>query len=83
MGNGKPGDHPVNDILDHDLRVFSPEIDEMVREIARLVPRYRMWDMFNWHSPPPVNQFEKQVRELLDRLRTEARDRGWELPDSG
>jgi hypothetical protein len=83
MANGKPGDHPINDILDHNLRVFSPEIDAMVREISTLAPRYRMWDMFNWLSPPPLLEFEEQVRQVLLRLRAEAKDRGWELPHDG
>ena len=81
MANGKPGDHPINDILDHDLPVFSPEIDATVREIAKLVPRYRLWEMFNWLSPPPLAQFGEQVHEALQRLRSEARERGWEPPE--
>lgn len=38
MPNGKPGDHPVNDILVHGEAVFSPDIDEMIRELHRLSP---------------------------------------------
>jgi hypothetical protein len=82
MANGKPGDHPINDIVDHNPQVFSPEIDAMVRQIATLVPRYRMWEMFDWLSPPPVAELEKQVREVLRQLRADAKDRGWELPNA-
>ena len=33
MPNGKPGDHPLSDILRHGLPTYSPEIDELIREI--------------------------------------------------
>ena len=79
--NGKPGDHPVNDIVDYRLPVYSSEIDEMIRQIATLVPRYRMWEMFDWFNLPPLQKFREQVKTTLDRLRTEARERGWELPE--
>jgi hypothetical protein len=34
MPNGRPGDHPLTDILVHRLDVFGPEVDEKVRWIA-------------------------------------------------
>jgi hypothetical protein len=77
--NGKPGDHPINDIVDYRLPVFSSEIDEMVRRIAALVPRHRMWGMFDWFSPPPLAEFERQVREVLRSLERDAEERGWEI----
>ena len=36
MANGKPGDHPVNDILDHGAAVFSAEAGTLVRHDAVL-----------------------------------------------
>lgn len=36
MPNGKPGDHPVSDILSHGLPTYSPEIDGLIREIDAL-----------------------------------------------
>jgi hypothetical protein len=46
--NGKPGDHPINDICDYQLSVFSPKADALIREIHKYLPRYRMWDLFDW-----------------------------------
>lgn len=40
MPNGKPGDHPLTDVLVHDADVFTPEIDHLVREEAKA----RGWD---------------------------------------
>ncbi len=78
MANGKPGDHPVNDILDHRLPVFSDTIDELIRRVAEYFPRERLWDLFPWFSPPPLPEFEAQLRAKLQELESEARDRGWE-----
>jgi hypothetical protein len=77
--NGKPGDHPVNDILDHGVAVFSEEADALVREIAELVPRYRLWDLVDWFSPPANEEFTTQLRRIRDDLLQEGRDRGWEV----
>lgn len=34
MVNGKEGDHPLTDIIDHGLDIFSAEIDGKVRDLA-------------------------------------------------
>jgi hypothetical protein len=78
--NGKPGDHPINDICDHKLPVFSPKADELVREIDQLLPRYRMWDLFDWYSLPPLAELERQLEAKRDELRREAREGGLETP---
>ncbi len=78
MPNGKPGDHPINDIVDHGLKVFTPEIDALILEISKLVPRERMWQMFDWFSPPPGDEFRNKLFEVVKQLRKEARDGGWE-----
>ena len=78
--NGKHRDHPINDICDYGLAVFSPEIDGLIREIHGFLPRYRMWDLFNWFNPGPMPQFEQALRAKRDQLTQEAHDRGWEDP---
>jgi hypothetical protein len=76
--NGKLGDHPLNDILDHGVPVFSPEIDEIVRKLAALVPRYRLVEMFDWLNPPPLAEFKTELGAQLNRLTDDANARGWE-----
>jgi hypothetical protein len=78
VANGKPGDHPINDICDHDIPVFSLAIDALIRDIHAFLPRYRMWDLFDWNNPPPSPEFETQLKVKLKELRDEAKDRGWE-----
>ena len=33
MPNGKPGDHPLTDIVVHNARLFGAEIDDKIRQI--------------------------------------------------
>jgi hypothetical protein len=78
MPNGKPGDHPLNDICDHKLPVFSTKADALVREIHEYLPRARMWDLFDWFNPPQLHEFERQLEQKRDDLRSDAAKRGWE-----
>ena len=77
--NGKLGDHPLNDILDHGVPVFSPGVDEIVRKLAALVPRYRLVEMFDWLNPPPLADFKPQLESKLHQLTEDATSRGWEV----
>ncbi len=36
MPNGRPGDHPLTDMLMHNLHPFPPEMEAMLREILEL-----------------------------------------------
>ena len=36
MPNGKPGDSPYTDVVIHDREVYSPEIDDLIRELDAL-----------------------------------------------
>ena len=76
--NGKRGDHPLNDILDDGKPVFSPEIDALIRRLSDLVPRERLWTLFNWLAPPARPEFERQLRAKLATVEEDAAARGWE-----
>jgi hypothetical protein len=86
MANGKPGDHPLTDILGHGLEVYSPLAANLVREIARLADEKtlrQLGDLLNQqYNPwlhPDVAKLEAYLVQLRDRLRREAKDRGFEL----
>jgi hypothetical protein len=66
MPNGKPGDDPVSDILVHGLSVFSPEIDELVRRLARVVPRQRLWELVSL-SPASLPELRARLQAELER----------------
>ena len=85
MPNGKPGDHPYTDIMHELRRVYSPEIDALVREVAQLsddrgrreLAAMLMRD-YNDMERPDLRKLERTLVGLRDRLRQEATRRGWE-----
>ena len=77
--NGKHSDHPLTDILVHNLSVFSPIADALIREIVTLGGEKELETKFNLFKPPPSNVFEKELKEMRDRLKKEAKKRGWEV----
>ena len=88
MPNGKQGDHPLTDILHHDLEVYSAKADGLVREIVKLADEKgyrelgdRLYRDFNPYVYPDVSSLELELVELRDRLKKEARLRGFALAD--
>lgn len=73
MPNGKPGDHPLTDILVHGMSVFSPEIDELVRRLARVVPRQRLSELvpLGTVSHP---ELRARLQSELERATREAKE---------
>jgi hypothetical protein len=57
MPNGKPGDHPVTDLIVHGIPQFDPELDELIRDFERLRPEVEMdeWGDPAWDRPPLVD----------------------------
>jgi len=40
MANGKPGDHPITDMLVHGMHPFPADIEQMVRKLLSLNPQF-------------------------------------------
>ena len=80
MANGKPHDHPLTDIVVHNLEVYGPEADDLVRKIGELSSRRELdewWEReIGWSADREMALRKAQTRyeELLKR----ARDGGWE-----
>jgi hypothetical protein len=81
MASGGPGDHPLTDILHYKLPVFSEEIDALVVEVAKYLPRDRLEKLVNWFSPPEPQEFRDLLESMAADLKAEARARGWEVED--
>jgi hypothetical protein len=77
--NGKPGDHPLTDILVHNLAVFSPEVDALIKEIISLGGGDALEARYNLFSPPSMNEFEDGLRHMLFEVKEDAKRRGWEI----
>jgi len=80
MPNGKPGDHPVTDILVHKVTVYGDEADDLIRKIAELSSRRELderWEQeIGWS--PQRNTVANKARIRLDELLQRAKDSGWE-----
>jgi hypothetical protein len=86
MPNGKPDDHPLTDILHYGRDVYSSRAAGLVREIARIADERVLRELgdllfneYNEFSKPNVAALEEYLTELRDRLRQDARDRGFEV----
>jgi hypothetical protein len=82
MPNGKPGDHPLTDIVVHGRAVYSERADDLIRKIVQLGGRARIEDLlfleYNDFGKPDVPKLERVLTEILDALESDARQRGWE-----
>jgi hypothetical protein len=83
MANGKPGDHPLTDILIHGMEVFGPAADALIREICQLGGEAELESRFNLlnldprfprpgRPPPDMASFESRLRRFRDELRADA-----------
>ena len=80
MPNGKPGDHPITDLMIHHLSVYGEPLDIKPRQLGDLLSYHRLCDWFEqgeyWSMPK--EKIEPIVAAQLDTLQRDAQDRGWE-----
>jgi hypothetical protein len=78
--NGKPGDHPITDIVIHNISVFGEPLDGQLRKLGELMSYQRLCDWFEQHWSTPAVQLQPLVAAKLEELRRDAQERGWEKP---
>jgi hypothetical protein len=79
MANGRPGDHPLTDVLRHGRAVFGPEVDGLIREVAALGGQGHLAAAFSFGDFEWTGDDDAQVARLrahLLRLRDELAARG-------
>jgi hypothetical protein len=87
MPNGKPGDHPLTDILVHHMDVFGSPCDDHIREIVRLGGQTELQARFDLYQLDP--RFGGDLPDLADlgnglrRLLDELQMRGSQKDASG
>jgi len=83
--NGKPGDHPLTDLLAYDLEVYGAEADELIRRIAKLCSGRELdtcWGReINWSKDRDL--VLRKARSRHEELLKRAREGGWESGRSG
>ena len=84
MAAGGPGDHPLTDIMNFNLKVYNKECDELIREISKLVSMNELYEMFDWFdnfsaTESQLENFEVELKERLEKLKVNAKTNGWEV----
>jgi hypothetical protein len=78
--NGKPGDHPLTDLLVHKLEVYGRETDELIRRIAALCSRRELDDW--WEREIGWSEDSESILRKASARHTElvkrAKENGWE-----
>ncbi|EKT4550760.1 hypothetical protein JE952_002416 [Flavobacterium psychrophilum] len=83
MAAGGPGDHPITDIINFNLKVYNKECDELIKEISKLVSMNQLYEMFDWFdnfsaTKSKLKNFEIELNKKLEKLKANAKDKGWE-----
>lgn len=69
MPNGRPGDHPVTDIV-QGRAVFGDEADGLIREVVAMGGNDELCrERWIWSPPPLADEHVARLRRLRDRLR--------------
>jgi hypothetical protein len=76
--NGKPGDHPITDIMVHRIRLFGEPLDTQLRQMGKLMFYDRLCDWFEQHWSKSAEEIQPIVAAKLQELQEDARKRGWE-----
>lgn len=84
MAAGGPGDHPLTDIMNFNLKVYNKECDELIREISKLVSMNELYEMFDWFdnfsaTESQLENFEVELKERMEKLKVNAKTNGWEV----
>lgn len=68
MPNGKPGDHPLTDLFAHGAHPFPDDVEELIRELARIDPILLERidaDAFAWAEGRGLDEGRVRLRELI------------------
>jgi hypothetical protein len=76
--NGKPGDHPITDIMVHHRSVFGDPLDTQLRQMGELMSYDRLCDWFQPYWSKSAAELQPIVAAKLQQLRQDAQERGWE-----
>lgn len=83
MANGRPGDHPLTDLLLHNQEVYGEPADDLIKKISKLASRRELvewWEREIGWTPDRDVACAKAEAEY-QRLAARAGDSGWEMPD--
>ena len=76
--NGKPGDHPITDIVKHQIARYGEPLDSEIRQLGELMDYHRLCAWFEQHCSKSPRELQPIVAAKLEEMRQTARERGWE-----
>jgi hypothetical protein len=76
--NGKPGDHPITDLMIHRVALFGEPLDTQLRQLGELMSYDRLCDWYQHHWSTPAHELQPLVAAKLEKLRRDAQERGWD-----
>ena len=68
MPNGKPGDHPITDIVKHKIPTYTAEIDELVHKLVGLGYADKVERILFAHSGLPNDEQLRVIKEELESV---------------
>jgi hypothetical protein len=78
MPNGRPGDHPITDVMIHRIARLGEPLDTQLRQLGEIMSYQRLCDWYDQYWGTSKEQLQPIVAAKLEELRHDARERGWE-----
>jgi len=77
--NGKQHDHPISDIIDHQMTVYGEPTDGNIKKLGKLMDRHRLFAWFENLAYPESADVTGAVAKKLAELQAHAKGSGWEV----
>ena len=81
MPNGRPGDHPLIDIVDHHIETYSKRADDIVRDLSTMLSNDLLWEFLYYFDREggvikvmgskrriPISEFEEMLEGLYKKI---------------
>jgi hypothetical protein len=65
MPNGSPGDHPLTDLINHNIPLYGGEIDELIKTIARKGKEDALMKI-QWYDRKDFFTFKKELDSIIN-----------------
>ena len=81
MAAGGPGDHPLTDVIEYNLKVYGSEADNLLRKLESLMSSQELWEWWEkeigWECESEIALFK--IKEKLTFAEQRAKESGWEI----
>ncbi len=64
MPNGRPGDHPLSDLIHHNIPLYGGEIDKLIKTIARKGKEEQLAKI-QWYDRKDLDTFKEELKRII------------------